>query len=129
MFYAEIQDGRQKWRENHFKKKSLVHSPDTLGVKNFDSRTASEINAFYTEIQDGGKIFVRKSPVYSADTLWVKNFSQNCFISHQDKCVFFTKIQDGRQKWQENDFQEKLPVDSAHTLWVKNFVEIALPSR
>ena len=41
--------------------------------------------------------------------------------------VFYTKIQDGRQKWQENDFSEKSPVDSADSLGVKNFTEIALP--
>ena len=41
-------------------------------------------------------------------------------------CVFYTEIQDGRQKWQENIFCEKPPVDSADTLPVKNFVKIAL---
>ena len=40
--------------------------------------------------------------------------------------VFYTEIQDGRQKWQENYFWEQLPVDSADTLWTKNVVEIAL---
>ena len=39
---------------------------------------------------------------------------------------FYAEIQDGRQKWQENDFLEKSPVDSENTLWVKNFVEIDL---
>ena len=48
----------------------------------------------------------------------------------KDKCAFayYAVIQDGRQKWQENDFWEKSPVDSADTLCVKNFVEIALVS-
>ena len=36
------------------------------------------------------------------------------------------EIQDGRQKWQENEFWEKLPVDLVDTLQVKNFDEIAL---
>ena len=40
--------------------------------------------------------------------------------------AFYTEIQDGRQKWRENDFWEKLPVNSADILWVKKFVEIAL---
>ena len=40
--------------------------------------------------------------------------------------MFYAEIQDGRQKWQENDFCEKSPVYSAEILWVKNFVEIAL---
>ena len=47
---AEIQDGRQIWRENDFWEKSPVDSTDTLGVKNFNkialSCTVSEVNAF-----------------------------------------------------------------------------------
>ena len=39
--------------------------------------------------------------------------------------AFYTEIQDGRQKWRENNFCEKSPVGSADTLRVKNFVEIA----
>ena len=48
-----------------------------------------------------------------------------CF---RDKPVFAlnAEIQDGHQKWGENDFWKKSPVDSADNLWVKNFVEIAL---
>ena len=46
-FYAEIQDGGQKWRKIDFWEKSPVYSPHTLGVKNFyeiaQSRTVSEI--------------------------------------------------------------------------------------
>ena len=47
---------------------------------------------------------------------------------YRDKCVFafYAEIQDGRQKWWENDFCEKLPVDYAVTRWVKNFVKTAL---
>ena len=59
-----------------------------------------------------------------------QKFRQNRSISlcFQDKQVFVfnTEIQDGRQKWQENDFWEKSAVDSVATLWVKNTVEIAL---
>ena len=40
--------------------------------------------------------------------------------------AFYTEIQDGCQKWRENDFCEKSPENSVDTLWVKNFVEIAL---
>ena len=40
--------------------------------------------------------------------------------------TFYAEIQDGRQKWQENDFCETSPVDSPDTLWVKNFVKITL---
>ena len=59
-FYAEIQDGRQKWRQSDFCEMSPVHSADTLQVKNFIkitlSRIVSKINVFcffYAEIQDG----------------------------------------------------------------------------
>ena len=41
---------------------------------------------------------------------------------------FYAEIQNGHQKWRENDFWEKSPVDSADNLQVNNFVEIA-PSR
>ena len=40
--------------------------------------------------------------------------------------AFYAEIQNGHQKWHENDFWEKSPVDSAHNLRVKNFVKIAL---
>ena len=48
-----------------------------------------------------------------------------CF---RDKQVFAfnVEIQDGCQKWWENDFCKKSPVDSADTLCFKNFVEITL---
>ena len=38
----------------------------------------------------------------------------------------FVEIQNGDQKWRENDFWEKSPVDSADNLRVKNLVENAL---
>ena len=40
--------------------------------------------------------------------------------------LFYTEIQDGRQKWQENDFLESSTVDSLYTLCVKNLIEIDL---
>ena len=59
-----------------------------------------------------------------------QNFRQNCSIAlrFRDKRVFAfnAEIQDGHQKWRENDFCKKWAVDSADTLWVKIFVEIAL---
>ena len=55
VFYAEIQDGRQKWFKNDFWKKSPVDSADTPRVKNFTkitlSRTVSETNAFLRFMQ------------------------------------------------------------------------------
>ena len=77
-----------------------------------------------------GKRFFGKSPVDSADTLWVKNFVEialSHFISEINGFFAFSaEIQDGRQKWWENDFCKKSPVDSPHSQRVKNFVEIAL---
>ena len=58
-----------------------------------------------------------------------QKFCRNRSISlrYQDNHVLrLTEIQDGRQKWRENDFCKKSPVDSADTLRVKSFVEIAL---
>ena len=40
--------------------------------------------------------------------------------------AFYAEIQNGHQKWRENDFWEKSPVDSADNLRVKNFMEISL---
>ena len=85
-FYAEIQNGHQKWLENDFWEKSKVDSADNLRVKNFVeialSRSISKINGFLRFTQkfkmatkSGRKtIFVKKTPVDSADTLWIKNF-------------------------------------------------------
>ena len=55
--------------------------------------------------------------------------NRSILLCFRDKHVFAfnTEIQDGRQKWQENNFCEKSPEDSVDTLRVKNFVEIALP--
>ena len=92
---------------------------------------------FNTEIHDGCQkwrenvfFFCKIMPVDSADTLWVKNFVEIALsrsVSRDKRAfAFYAEIQDGRQKWRENDFCEKSPVDSANTLWVKHFVEIAL---
>ena len=49
-----------------------------------------------------------------------QKFDRNHSISHcfQDKCIFaiYSEIQDGHQKWWENDFCKKSPVNSADTL-------------
>ena len=72
MFNAEIQDGRQQWRENDFPEKLSVDSADTLWVKILIeigiSRSISEINAFLRLTQkfkmaakSGGKMIFAKS--------------------------------------------------------------------
>ena len=141
-FYAEIQDGRQKWPENDFLGKPLIDSADTLWAKNFVeialSRSVSEINTFlhFTQkfkmaAKSGGKtLFCKTSPVDSPYTLWVKNFIKialSCSVSEINTFfAFYAEIQDGCQKWRENDFWEKSLVESPNTFRVKNFVEIAL---
>ena len=59
-----------------------------------------------------------------------QKFRQNRSISlcFPDKQVFAfnAEIQDGCQKWRENDFCKKWPVNSTDTLRVKNFIEITL---
>ena len=96
--YAEIQDCKM----------SPVHSADTLQIHNFVeialSCTVSEINALYTEIQDGCQKwresdFLRKVASRLRRYPVGPNFRRNRSISHhfQDKCafVFYIEIQDG----------------------------------
>ena len=85
-FNGEIQDGRQKWRENDFCEKSPADFADTLWVKNFRRNRSillrfrdERVFAFNAEIQDGHQKwrknnFCEKLPVDSAKTLWVKIF-------------------------------------------------------
>ena len=87
---------------------------------------------FKMATKNGGKTIFGKSHQLTLliTCLGGKKFRPNCCISHRfpDKCVFtlYAEIQDGRQKWQENDFGENSPVDSRDTLALKNFKEIAL---
>ena len=48
--------------------------------------------------------FQEKSPIDSAYPLWVKNFVK-ITLSHtvSEIKAFYTEIQDGCQKWREND--------------------------
>ena len=77
-----------------------------------------------------GKQFLRKVASrlcrYPVDQKFCRN--RSIWLRFRDKHVFafYAEIQDGCQKWRENNFWEKSPVDSADTLRVKNFVEIAL---
>ena len=119
-FYAEIQDGRQKWRENDFCKKSPVDSADTLWVKNFVeialSRSVSETNTFLCLTQkfkmaakSGGKTFfflqnnASRLCRYPAGQKFVE-IALSRSISEINMFCIYAEIQDGRQKWRENDF-------------------------
>ena len=61
-----------------------------------------------------------------------QTFCQNrsILLCFQDKLVFAlnAELEDGHQKWRENDFWKKWLIDFPDTLWVKHFVKIA-PSR
>ena len=74
-----------------------------------------------------GKLFLEKVADDSGYLVYQK-YRRNCSISHhfRDKCIFafFTDIQDGQPKQQENHFRQKLADDSADNLGVKNFVKI-----
>ena len=77
-----------------------------------------------------GKRCFAKSRQY---TLYIpcgsKILSKSVYLApFQDKCVFalYAEIQNGRQKWRENNFWEKSLIQSADNLRVKNLVEIAL---
>ena len=69
--------------------------------------------------------FCKKSPVDSAYNPQVKNFVK-ISRSISEVNAFYAEVQDGRQRWRENEFCENLPVHSADALWVKNFVEFVL---
>ena len=124
VLYAEIQDGQQKWRENDLWEMSPVDSADTLEGQKF-RRNCSITHCFRENTflllcrnsrwppKRRQNNFWEKSPVDSADTLpGGKKFQPNHCISHcfPDKCIFtfYAEIQDGSQKWQENNFWEKL---------------------
>ena len=75
-FYAEIQDGHQKWQESDFWEKLPVESTDTLWVKNFVeialSRTISKKNVFLhfrqkfkMAAKNGKKVIFVKSRQYT----------------------------------------------------------------
>ena len=121
MFYAEIQDGHQEWRENDFWEKSPVDSADNLpGGKKFRPNHCIShrfpdkcVFTFYAEIQDASKNgtkndFWEKSPVDSADTLGFKTFNEIVLSRTVSEInafyVFYAEIQDGHQEWRENDF-------------------------
>ena len=67
---------------------------------------------FLERIPDVGQIFLQNRTVSMINML--------CFF------LFYAEIQDGRQKWWENNICQQVADDSAYILGLKNFVEIAL---
>ena len=100
-FYAEIQDGCQKLRENNFCERSSVDSADTLRVKKFfEIALPSTISflcftqKFKITAKNGGKMIFGKNRQYTLQTLWVKHFVKIA-LSHtiSDINAFFRFIQ------------------------------------
>ena len=111
-----------------------VDSADTMRVKNVVeialSRTVYEINVFllavYAGIQDdrpkmAEELFLGKVASRLQKPCGSKILSKSLYLA-----PFYTEIQDGRQKWRENDFWDNWPEDSADTMRIKNFIKIAL---
>ena len=103
--------------------KSRQLTADIRRVKNFveiaPSRSISEINTFFvfnTEIQDGRQkwwenFFWRNNASrlcrYPACQKFCRNLSISLCVSDKHVFAFTAEIQNGHQKWQENDFWEK----------------------
>ena len=123
-FSAEFQDGRQIWRENVLGKnwQMTMWTPwgSTILLKSL-SHTVSEINAFYTEFQDGhqkwcGNGFLKKFwQKLAYDCVYPKGH-RNCsiWLCFRDKCIFrFT------QKFEiATKMAGKLFLDCQITLWI-----------
>ena len=87
------------------------------------------MQTFYTAKSSRKMIFEKSRQSSLQKFRGVKNFIKitlSCTIVKINVFEFYTKIQDGRQKWQENNFWKKLPVDSADTIEIKNSIKITL---
>ena len=120
-FYAEIQDGCQRWPESNFCKKSPIDSADTLKIAL--SHTVFQdkcVLVFYAEIQNGCQKwqesdFCEKSPVHSGHpgvenfdeiplSCTVKEIEANlCFsiFGENSKCPSFIERGKSFENWQE----------------------------
>ena len=88
MFYAETQDGHQKWWENDLWEMSPVDSADMIEGQKFRRNCSIShsfrdkcVYVFYAGIHDGCQKwgennFWKKSPGNSGDTLAIKNFNE-----------------------------------------------------
>ena len=138
-FYAEIQDGRQKWQESDFCEKPPVDSADNLQVRNYVettlSQTACQINVFWVLCINSRwppflkrvkfatssllryplSDFCKMSPVHSADTLRVQNFVEIALshtISEKNALLrFMQKFKMAAKSGGKARFVKKLPVD------------------
>ena len=150
MFFAKIQDGRQKWRKLNFFQFHIEYSATTLRVKNSVeialSLTVSKILTFFVfpqkfkmaakffifcfsaKIQDGRQIF-QFCIEYFPTTLWVKNSVQialSLTVSEMLRFFVFRKNSRWPPKVAKIEFFQFHIEYSATTLRVKNSVEIAV---
>ena len=81
-FYAEIQDGNQKWWESDFLK-SRQYTLDTLGVENFDEiplfRTVKEIEANLCFCIFCNKSKIKNGLHYWGEEIFLKNWQEYTF--------------------------------------------------
>ena len=134
-FYTKIQGSCQKWRETNFWGNSCRGLCGYPGGQEFPSKslylTFSKIN-----------IFLHITQKFNMPSKWRENnFSKKLQVTlhmpfgpkilsnrFQDKYIFafYPEIQDGHQKWRENDFWQTVADDSVYTLRVKKFIGVAL---
>ena len=120
VFFNFTQDGRQKWRENDFGEKSLVHRENTPWEKKLIeivlSHTVSEINAFlrFTKkfkmaAKNGGKTIFGEKSLDDSAVPWGSKISKPLCCTVSKINAFYAEIRDGHHKWQKNNFGGKSP--------------------
>ena len=89
------------------------------------SHSISKINAFL-RLKQKFKMAAKSG----GKTIFEESCQKTISLCFRDKLFFFfafhTEIQDGHQKWRENNFCKMSPIDSTDTLRIKKFVQIAL---
>ena len=119
MFFAKIEDGRQKWQKLNFFQFHIEYSATTLWVKNSVeialSLTVSEMLRFFVFHKNSrwppkvAKIEIFQLHIeYSTTTMRVKiSVTMALSLTVSEILTFFcfsAKIQDGRQKWRKLKF-------------------------
>ena len=96
-------------KNNNFCKHSPVDSADTRGIKSFVNVFLHFAQIFKMDhLKWQENEFREKSPAESSDTLEVKTFVEMALPHTDFEINMCTKIQDGHQKWQENNFGGKV---------------------
>ena len=112
MFYAEIQEGHQKWREINFWQKLPVDCAYTVRVKNFIEIALSCkrfqdkcVFAFYSVIQDDHQKWQKFLAKSSTRLCTFRGGQKSYTISEINGFLDFSSANhDSRQTWQEINF-------------------------